>query len=94
MEKRPAFARIICPSFQTIRFTGEGGSGFFQQGLYKDLYGDVPLAAVASPEGAWWQLSVGLGVCWAGRVVARPPPGLGLPSGKVPQAQGPPVALR
>lgn len=57
-------------------------------------HGDIPLATVASPEGARWQLSVGLGVCWASRVVARPPPGLGLPVGKVPQAPGPPVALR
>lgn len=75
---------------------GKEALGFFSRGSMRiwPTHGDVPLAAVASPEGARWQLSVGLGVCWAGRVVARPPPGLGLPSGKVPQAQGPPVALR
>lgn len=68
VEKRPAFARIICPSFQTIRFTGEGGSGFFQQGLYEDLANPWRRTSSSRSESRGCLVAA---VCWAGGVLGR-----------------------
>lgn len=59
MEKRPAFAHIICPSFQTIRFIGEEGSGFFQQGFYEDLANPWRSTSSNHSDSRWWPVPGG-----------------------------------